>query len=301
MRDERGPWYLLTGLAIGAALGLLYAWMVQPVRYTDTAPATLRADFKDRYRILIAAAYAANQDLLRASERLKLLQDADPYRALAEQAQRLLAEGELSAEVRALGSLAAALGGQGGQAPPQAAPQATPSPGFSPTAESPTPPAVTPSVEAAPFVTATLTLPAANLTAATPRPTRTPTPSATPLPTRTPTLAPGAAFKLESEELVCNEGQTEPQIWVEALDAQGDGVPGVEAAVSWAGGSEQFFTGLQPEKGLGFADFSMTQGVTYTLQLARGGEIIPNLMAQECQTAGGGRFWGVWKLVFVQP
>ena len=31
MRDSRGPWYLLTGLAIGAVLGVLYAWGVQPV------------------------------------------------------------------------------------------------------------------------------------------------------------------------------------------------------------------------------------------------------------------------------
>jgi hypothetical protein len=293
VRDERGPWYLLTGLIIGAALGVFYAWMVQPVLYTDTAPSMLRADFKDSYRLLISAAYAANQDLLRATERLKLLQDADAYRALAEQAQRLLAQGELTAEVRALGMLAAALGGQGGQSPPPAAPSPQFSP--SPAADTPTRPPAT--LQA----TVTRTPTAAYQTPTVQRPTRTPTASATPLPSRTPTLAPGASFKLESEELLCQAGQIEPQIQVEVLDAQGQGVAGIEAAVSWAGGSEQFFTGLQPEKGLGYADFSMTPGVIYTLQLARGGEIIPNLAAQECQSADGGRFWGVWKLVFSQP
>ena len=37
MRDEeRGHWYLLTGLILGFVLGLLYAWLVQPVKFVDT-------------------------------------------------------------------------------------------------------------------------------------------------------------------------------------------------------------------------------------------------------------------------
>ncbi|MDD2696431.1 MAG: hypothetical protein PHD58_10960, partial [Anaerolineales bacterium] len=91
--ERRGAWFLLTGLIIGAVLGLLYAWVVQPVQYTNTAPASLRADFKDRYRALIALAYSADGDLVRARARLELLEDDDSYRSLAEQAQRTLAEG----------------------------------------------------------------------------------------------------------------------------------------------------------------------------------------------------------------
>ena len=72
---ERGPWYLLTGLIIGVVFGVLYAWLVSPVEYVDTPPASLRADFKDQYRVMIAAAYMANGDLLRARARLDLLQD----------------------------------------------------------------------------------------------------------------------------------------------------------------------------------------------------------------------------------
>jgi hypothetical protein len=30
MKEERGPWYLLTGLLIGAVLGLAYAWFYAP-------------------------------------------------------------------------------------------------------------------------------------------------------------------------------------------------------------------------------------------------------------------------------
>ncbi len=71
------PWYLITGLVLGFLLGLLYAWWVNPVVYSNTEPATLRADFKDNYRLTIAQAYAASGDLDRAESRLALLQDED--------------------------------------------------------------------------------------------------------------------------------------------------------------------------------------------------------------------------------
>ena len=79
--ENRGPWYLLTGLVLGIALGLIYAWVFQPVtvyRYGLRPP--LRGDFKDQYRALIAAAYLGNGDLLRARARLELLKDEDMFR-----------------------------------------------------------------------------------------------------------------------------------------------------------------------------------------------------------------------------
>ena len=112
--EERGPWYLLTGLIIGIVIGVLYTRYLQPVEYIDTSPALLRQDFKDQYRFLIAAAYSANGDLVRAKARLGLLKDPDVFRALSEQAQRTLAEDGSSLEARSLGLLAIALG----QAPP---------------------------------------------------------------------------------------------------------------------------------------------------------------------------------------
>ena len=112
--EERGPWYLLTGLIIGIILGVLYTRYLQPVEYIDTSPALLRQDFKDQYRLLIAVAYSANGDLVRAKARLELLKDPDVFRALSEQAQHSLAENGSSIEARSLGLLAIALG----QAPP---------------------------------------------------------------------------------------------------------------------------------------------------------------------------------------
>ncbi len=94
MRENRGPWYLLTGLVLGAIIGVLYVWFVHPVEYINTTPRSLRSDFKDKYRALIALAYLSNGSVVRAKVRLDLLGDADIYAVLAQQAQRTLAEGD---------------------------------------------------------------------------------------------------------------------------------------------------------------------------------------------------------------
>ena len=49
-------WFSLLGLILGSSLGLVVAWIVAPVQYVDTDPSTLRVDFKDEYRLLIASA-----------------------------------------------------------------------------------------------------------------------------------------------------------------------------------------------------------------------------------------------------
>ncbi|MFN2160274.1 MAG: hypothetical protein ACK2U3_00515 [Anaerolineales bacterium] len=109
-REERGNWYLITGVVVGLAIGLLYAWLINPVDYVDTAPNTLKPFYKDQYRVMIAAAYDANPDIVRAKARLELLGDEDAYRAVAEQAQHTLSEGGTPEESQVLGKLAAALG-----------------------------------------------------------------------------------------------------------------------------------------------------------------------------------------------
>lgn len=108
--DERGNWYLLTGVVLGIMLGILFAWVISPVEYVDTAPESLTNEFKDQYRVLIASAYVANGDLVRAKARLELLDEADIYLVVAEQAQQMLAEGGSVEEAQALGRLALALG-----------------------------------------------------------------------------------------------------------------------------------------------------------------------------------------------
>ena len=69
---RRIPWDILFALLVGLGAGLVYAWMIAPRGATDTQPRTLRADFKDQYRSLIAAAYAATGNLPRVQETVSL-------------------------------------------------------------------------------------------------------------------------------------------------------------------------------------------------------------------------------------
>lgn len=316
--EERGSLYLLTGLFIGLLLGLAYSWWVRPVTYTNTSPASLRADYKERYRALIASAYVASGDLVRARARLDLLQDADVYGALAEQAQRTLAEGSQMEEARALGLLAVALGQvpQAGSGQPAAA---GPGGTFTPELPSRTPDLTFTALAATLVSTATFDISTETPTLTmTLEPSETPvvetgntelpgvetssqTATWTPLPTLTPTTAPGALLALKSRTPLCDPELGEALIQVEAQDAAGKPLPGVELIVSWQGGEDHFFTGLKPELSLGYADFTMTPGVEYTLRLGSGGEPVADLKPAECQAAGGERYWGSWRLIFTQP
>lgn len=293
MNEGRGSWYLLTGLVLGVVMGLVYSWVIAPVEYVDAAPGSLREDFKDQYRALVAAAYLANGDLARAIARLEQLDDPNIARTVAIQAQRSLAEGRPEAEARALGLLAVALG----QGP---TPVVTLAPITQLDASATSEPAAT--VSPTPLIALTETPPSLPGDALTPTPTvRTPPPTSTPLPSRTPTPTPGAPFILQDIQLVCNPNLGGALIQVEARDAAGQPVPGVEILVLWDGNEDRFFTGLKPELGLGYADFTMTPGVTYLLRLAEGGQPVPDLTPSECDREDGERYWGSWLLVFVQP
>jgi hypothetical protein len=123
------------------------------------------------------------------------------------------------------------------------------------------------------------------------------------LPTRTPTSTPGGSFVLQEQSLLCDTDPGVPLIVFEIVDAGGNPVPNLEISVTWPGSEERLFTGLKPEFGLGYADFTMTPGERYTVQVqpanAAGSQPLTGLTATECE-ANGKRFWGVWKLIFKQ-
>ena len=310
MKEERGPWYLLTGLVLGIGLGLLYAWIISPIEYVDTTPDILRADFKDAYRLSIALAFKSTGDLARAQARLGLLSDDDVALTLAEQAQRHLGEGGTPDEAQALADLAAILG----QAPvpftaspapseTQSPPTETPTFTLSPTtSDTPTPEfTATATHTITPTATITPTLGLTNTPSFTPRPTNTPAPTRTPLPTRTatPTLSP--PFVLDKQIQVCNPRLNEPQLQIFINDGAGQGVPGVEIMITWEDGQESIFTGLKPEIDIGYADFVMIPEIIYTLQVSNGGQIIQDLFTPECEDDGNQRYWGSWRLIFKHP
>jgi hypothetical protein len=273
------PWVAIPALLLGLALGLGYAWVFAPVEIVDSSPSALRADFKDEYRSVIAASYAANGDLPRAQSRLALLGDADSYQALSGQAQRTLAAGDPLQSYQ-LAQLASALQGLAPAAsvasPTEAAALVVTS-----SAETSIPPVVLPNTST-PFDTSALF------------PVYTPTPR----PTRTPIPPPGAPFKLASQEPICDENLPEGLLQVfSMLTNNRRQIPGVELILSWAGGEERFFTGFKPEIGNGYADAIMAPNTLYNLRAADGGATLSDLTPPACQRANGESFWGSIKVI----
>jgi hypothetical protein len=74
----------LIGLAIGLILGLGYAWRIQPVAYYDTAPDSLRQDYRADYVLMTAQSYQADDDLRLALVRLAALGPQLPADTVAE-------------------------------------------------------------------------------------------------------------------------------------------------------------------------------------------------------------------------
>ncbi len=68
----------LLGLVIGLSAGLAYGWLLNPVEFVDTTPDTLRRDYRADYVLMIAEAYAQEEDLSQASRRLAALGPQSP-------------------------------------------------------------------------------------------------------------------------------------------------------------------------------------------------------------------------------
>ena len=291
--EKRGHWYLLTGFLLGAALGLVYAWMISPVRYVDTSPSALSDAYKDQYRLMIAMAYQADFDLGRAQERLKLVDTANPASELAAQAQRMQASNASPQAVRALALLAYSIGKPeqaiaNAAATRTAAASQPPSAGtHQPTAESPSvetslpgqtalPPSATVDLAEA-IRTATQPLPTSTsiaTTAHTPSPTVTitPLPTLTVRPNNTPLAVPDATFSLTDQKEVCDSGTPGGLIQIYVIDAKSQSLPGVKITVFWQDKSDTFYTGLVPEISLGYADYQMKAGVIYLVKASEYGD-----------------------------
>ena len=98
------------GVIVGIAFGLIYSWQINPVQYTDTAPDSLRVDYKTDYVVMIAQAYLADGDLDLARARLATLSLSNPGQHVADLAAAQIQRGAPLDDLRALSALAAALG-----------------------------------------------------------------------------------------------------------------------------------------------------------------------------------------------
>ena len=285
---RRIPWDILLAILAGLGLGLVYAWMISPLRVVDARPIALRSDFKDSYRSAIAAAYAATGDMTRAQARLALLEDANSVEALNAQAQRMLARGESFQQADQLVALAFAISDDSLDAPTIVVEtEIADNSQVTSTATNPPPPPDVPIILTETQQPLELTQPVE--IAATPRPTQ----------TVIPTL--GAPFTLTGNETTCDTNLPDGLLQVLVLNSNRRQMAGVRVIITWDGGEEQFFTGLKPEMGNGYADYVMTPNIIYSVQLGVGSDVAAELTPSTCQTPAGETFFGGIKLTFQQP
>ena len=108
----RFPWLaLVIGLLAGLAGGLYYAWFLNPVRFVNVSPQQLNLDDQQAFIRLIAEAYLQDGDLDRARSRLAGLGLRDMAENITVQADEIYLRGGDPSEIRALTTLAEALGG----------------------------------------------------------------------------------------------------------------------------------------------------------------------------------------------
>lgn len=71
-------------ILVGLVISMYYGWMVNPVEYVDTAPASLKVDFRTDYVLMAAETYQSKQDPALAARQLALLGSRPPAEISAE-------------------------------------------------------------------------------------------------------------------------------------------------------------------------------------------------------------------------
>jgi len=279
-------------MGVGLAAGLVVSWWLWPVEYTDMSPDTLHPYHRAEYIKLISHAYAYDKDLRRAQVRLAALGELGSVGVeVVTLAEQYAAQGKDVHDIESLARLAHALGHRRAALAPfmpggAPTPTWTPWPTATPTATevptaTPTPiPTSTPTSVPSATPSATSTLPrftpsvriTQTLTVEAPTATQTrnvtPTGQATPTtrPTLTPTITttPEPRFVLTAQERRCDgDAGVGGLLRVTVFDSRDEPMPNVELLIRWDDGEDRFFTGLKPERGVGYADYALAADESY--------------------------------------
>ena len=277
----------LAGFIIGVALGLAIAWVYWPISYTEVEPADLSLDEKDDYIRMIAASYSLDGDLAQAMQRLNVLHlaaSSDAVSSLIRREQKSVAQQALVHLSLDLKEPAVAL----------ARPTFTPRPTRRRATFSRTPNSA--QLTPLPLVTATqaqveTSAPADNITPTSIPPTSIPNPNA-------------PRFQLKTiSPLHCGDTVGRTRIQVNVQDADGKPEPGIAIEVNGARGNDIFYTGLKPERGMGYADVELTPG-TYSIHLIENAQsnVVTNLNIDDdsTQCAPNSTSTYGWDLTFQQ-
>ena len=274
---------LLGSVAIGLAIGLAYAWLLDPVELYNTTPPVLRVDYRHDWIRLAALGYVADGDLQRAETRLASFGPEDLQPALAALLESYASQGQTAEVMRPLSNLADRLGVD---TPAMAVYLGPP-----PTAASLPPPTSTPS-------------PSPTVEPISPTPTSTPPISPLPIPS--------PSRWVISQTWICTDTTPQLQVWVQAIppveeseDDQESEPPAVEPLagvvlwLTWPDGADRAVTGLRPLIDPGYADFTLRPGVPYALSLNEpNAPILSGLTTQSCPVGKDGTIpQGAWQIV----
>jgi hypothetical protein len=251
---------VLICLVIGLVLGLGYAWLIDPVTFSESSPAQVTKAYREVWLLMTAEAYAQDGDWERTQIRLEALRDPHLAQTLAATFDQVNAAGP-NAAARVLARLADRLNVSTPGMQVYLAVIITPTP----------PPSPTPRISA------------------TPHPTEIPRPTATieRPPTLTPTVTPIPDYQVLDRKAECGTGKPPPQIRVIVLDALGQSVPGKEVWITWEGGADRFVTGLKPEIDPGYGDFDMQLDQSYNVGVDKPTSVlVRDLRAEPCGTEG---------------
>jgi len=103
---KRRLFFFILMIVLGIAAGVAYGWLVNPVQYGDTGPATLGMDFKTDYALMTAEIYNTEADPVMAMARLSYLSDdpvlqiMDETLAFAQQQKYDLTDLQLMSDLR---------------------------------------------------------------------------------------------------------------------------------------------------------------------------------------------------------
>jgi hypothetical protein len=253
---------VLIALVIGVAIGLAYAWLIDPVTFSESSPAQVMKSFREAWLVMAAEAYAQDGDWARTQARVNALRDANLSQSLIDLFDRYQAHGP-NPTARALARLADQLNVR------------------------------TPAMQVylATIVAPTPEIAATIRVTANPRPIdaqrATPTVTPEPPPTLTPTVTPIPDYQVTNQTAECTPGQQPPQIRVIVQDIFGQSVPGKEVWITWEGGTDRFVTGLKPEIDPGYGDFDMQPDQSYNVGVNKPTSVVVSgLRADPCETDG---------------
>jgi hypothetical protein len=109
LQSSRVFWFSMC-IVVGIVAGLVFGWVIEPRRFAESAPSTLRSDYKADYVLMVAEIYQNDKDPTLAVSRLALLGNEVPVRTVQEAIITASELGYTRHDLQILGKLSQALG-----------------------------------------------------------------------------------------------------------------------------------------------------------------------------------------------